>query len=61
MKFILLSSDGTDDNTLEMKFEAVTIDEVLEKVDLFLRGTGFIPEGILEYTKSEDDFYQEEL
>lgn len=36
------------------EFICETIPEVLENVDLFLRGAGFYPEGILDYYSDED-------
>lgn len=53
MKFIFMSSNELDEDTLEMKFEAETISEVLERVDMFLRGNGYYPNGTLQYIEEE--------
>ena len=37
------------------EFDVEFIDEVLENVDLFLRGTGFLPSGTLEYVQETFD------
>lgn len=35
------------------EFNVDYLNEVLENFDLFIRGVGFIPEGVLEYTPEE--------
>lgn len=54
MKFKLVSINDYDNSTVEVIFDAVTLNDVLEKVDQFLKGSGFNPNGELEYVI--DDF-----
>lgn len=49
----------------ETTFQAVSLDEILENFDRFLKAAGFVPSGDLEYTSyessSEEEVLQEKL
>lgn len=49
MKYTLRVDSPEDNFSLEVKFEAVTIEQVIENVELFLRGVGFHPANIKDY------------
>jgi len=52
-KFTLFHDDG--DAKIEMNFEEVGLQEVLEKVDRFLKAAGFNPRGSLDYWEDPND------
>lgn len=62
-KFTLIA-EHTDDygNVLSkntQEFEVEFLNEVLENVDQFIRGTGFFPRGVLEYVDDTFENYDE--
>jgi hypothetical protein len=52
MKFTLIAEHETGEK-LTYEFENDYLHNVLDQVDLFLRGAGFVPTGTLEYTEEE--------
>lgn len=52
-KFTLFHDDGTV--KVEMNFDEVGLDEVLEHVDRFLKAAGFIPKGELAYSEDPNE------
>jgi hypothetical protein len=48
---------GTPDGTkITYEFEVDSLDDVLQHVDLFVRGCGYNPSGTLDYV-SDEDYY----
>jgi hypothetical protein len=37
------------------EFTAETLDEVLENTELFIKGSGYVPNGVLDFVAIEDD------
>jgi len=54
MKFTLIAEHETGEK-VTYEFENDYLYNVLDNVDLFLRGAGFVPEGTLAYT-GEDEY-----
>jgi hypothetical protein len=52
MKFTLIAEHETGEK-ITYEFENDYLYNVLDNVDLFLRGAGFVPEGTLAYTEEE--------
>lgn len=52
-KFTLIHDDGTA--RVEMSFDEVGLEEVLEHVDRFLKAAGFIPKGDLMYWEDPNE------
>ena len=55
MKFTLIAEHETGEK-ITYEFENDYLYNVLDNVDLFLRGAGFVPQGTLAYT--EEDQYE---
>lgn len=51
MKFTLYSNDG--EIITEQNFETVVLDQLLINIDRFIRASGFVPKGQLEYVEEE--------
>lgn len=52
MKFTLIAEHETGEK-VTYEFENDYLYNVLDNVDLFLRGAGFVPDGTLAYTEEE--------
>lgn len=52
-KFTLSHEDGEVINT--MSFTVVHLDQLLENLDRFIKASGFVPKGELEYVEEEPD------
>jgi hypothetical protein len=50
-RFTLFHDDG--DAKIEMNFEEVGLENVLEKIDRFIKAAGFLPKGELEYVEED--------
>lgn len=46
---------GTPNQKMTHEFTAETLDEVLENTELFIKGSGYIPNGVLDFVPMEDD------
>jgi hypothetical protein len=53
MKFTLYSND--DEVITEQNFETVALDQLLINIDRFIRASGFLPKGQLEYVEEEEE------
>lgn len=53
MKYTLLVEDMHSDFAVKMTFDAVTIQDVMSNVELFLRGAGFHPDCVREQLINE--------
>ena len=51
------TNESTCKNTHE--FEVETLSEVLENFELFLRGAGYVVDGVVDVVPSEDDFFND--
>lgn len=49
MKYTLRVDSPEDNFSVEVKFEAEAIEQVIENVELFLRGAGFHPATVKDY------------
>ena len=48
---------GNYNQKMTHEFTAETLDEVLENTELFIKGSGYIPNGVLDFVPMEDDGY----
>lgn len=46
---------GNPNQKMTHEFTAETLDEVLENMELFIKGSGYIPSGVLDFVPMEDD------
>ena len=48
---------GNPNQKMTHEFTAETLDEVLENTELFIKGSGYIPNGVLDFVPMDDDGY----
>ena len=48
---------GKPNQKMTHEFIAETLDEVLENTELFIKGSGYMPNGVLDFVTLEDDGY----
>lgn len=46
---------GNPNQKMTHEFTAETLDEVLENMELFIKGSGYIPSGVLDFVPLEED------
>lgn len=47
---------GKPNQKMTHEFTAETLDEVLENTELFIKGSGYIPNGVLDFVPLDDGF-----
>lgn len=50
---------GNPNQKMTHEFTAETLDEVLENTELFIKGSGYVPNGVLDFVQLDDDGFPE--